>query len=408
MRPLPLQGRAVSVIGMRAASGRAVFRLRSSRDGLGDVTPHDVALVRAPEDDPTAHSSGFRAACYVEPWPLAARSNTFTRAIVLPQDFSYLDDGDIMRLDPTSGRFRVLYRRRSRYNAFLVTERCNHYCLMCSQPPRDVDDGWIIDEITEALSLVDPGTASIGFTGGEPLLDWQRFIPLLSVTKEVLPTTSVHVLTNGRAFSAPEVASAWASVQHPDLCAGIPIYAAVDHIHDYVVQAQGAFDDTVLGILRLKDKGQRVEVRVVLHRVTIPHLTSTCEWLARNLPFVDHVALMGLENAGFAIANQALLWIDPVEYRGALTEGVDLLRTAGVPVSIYNLPLCLLDRSVWDVAVQSISDWKNDYLPECVACAARSRCPGFFSTGRPRVSRGIRMIAASEMDDTFGLGWARG
>jgi hypothetical protein len=154
------------------------------------------------------------------------------------------------------------------------------------------------------------------------------------------------------------------------------------------------------GILRLKDKGQRVEVRVVLHAITAPRLRATCEWLARNLPFVDHVALMGLENTGFALANEQLLWIDPLDYRDDLAAGVDLLRVAGVRVSVYNLPLCLLDRSVWDVAVQSISDWKNAYLPECTGCMARPRCAGFFSTGRPHISRGIKAIAPSEMDTT--------
>jgi hypothetical protein len=125
----------------------------------------------------------------------------------------------------------------------------------------------------------------------------------------------------------------------------------------------------VLGILRLKDKGQRVEVRVVLHGITAPRLRETCVWLARNLPFVDHVALIGLENTGLALANQEVLWIDPVDYKADLAAGVDVLRAAGVRVSIYNLPLCLLDPSVRDVAVQSISDWKNGYLPECEECA---------------------------------------
>jgi His-Xaa-Ser system radical SAM maturase HxsC len=166
-------------------------------------------------------------------------------------------------------------------------------------------------------------------------------------------------------------------------------------MHDYVVQSGGAFDETVLGILRLKDKGQRVEVRVVLHRVTAQRLRETCAWLARNLPFVDHVALMGLENTGFAIANQDLLWIDPLDYQVDLAYGVDVLRAAGVNVSIYNLPLCLLKRSVWEVAVQSISDWKNGYLAECEGCAARPHCAGFFLTGRPRISRGIRAISVA-------------
>jgi His-Xaa-Ser system radical SAM maturase HxsC len=268
---------------------------------------------------------------------------------------------------------------------------------MCSQPPKHIDDGWILDEIADCIELVDPATETIGFTGGEPLLEWRRFIALLATLRDRLPETAIHVLTNGRAFSSAEVTSAWAAVGHPRLSAGIPVYSAVDHVHDYVVQARGAFDETVLGILRLKDKGQRVEVRVVLHAVTAPRLRETCVWLARNLPFVDHVALMGLENTGFALANHALLWVDPLDYQADLASGVDILRAAGVNVSIYNLPLCLLERTVWAVAAQSISDWKNGYLPECAACAAQPRCAGFFLTGRPRVSRGVKAIPAADL-----------
>jgi His-Xaa-Ser system radical SAM maturase HxsC len=264
---------------------------------------------------------------------------------------------------------------------------------MCSQPPRNVADGWLLGEIAECIELLDPAAETIGFTGGEPLLDWRRLLGVLAALRDRMSATAVHVLTNGRAFADDEVASAWAGLGHERLSAGIPLYSAVDAIHDYVVQARGAFDETVLGILRLKDKGQRVEVRVVLHAVTASRLRETCTWLARNLPFIDHVALMGLENTGFALANQELLWIDPLDYQAELAEGVDMLRAAGVHVSIYNLPLCLLDRSVWDVAVQSISDWKNAYLPECGGCAVRSRCAGFFSSGRPRLSRGIRALA---------------
>jgi hypothetical protein len=85
----------------------------------------------------------------------------------------------------------------------------------------------------------------------------------------------------------------------------------------------------------------------------------------------------------------------PVDYKADLAAGVDVLRAAGVRVSIYNLPLCLLDPSVRDVAVQSISDWKNGYLPECEECTARPRCAGFFSTGRMRRSTGIQPIESS-------------
>jgi His-Xaa-Ser system radical SAM maturase HxsC len=177
--------------------------------------------------------------------------------------------------------------------------------------------------------------------------------------------------------------------------AAIPVYASVDHIHDHVVQAKGAFDETVLGILKLKDRGQRVEIRVVLHALTAPIIEETCRWIARNLPVVDHVALMGLENTGFAIANDAMLFMDPMDYGDCLANAVDHLSAAGVKVSVYNLPKCVLPKSVWPHAVQSISDWKNNFVEECEQCEEKSGCSGFFTTGRPRYSRGIRAITPS-------------
>jgi His-Xaa-Ser system radical SAM maturase HxsC len=263
---------------------------------------------------------------------------------------------------------------------------------MCSQPPKDINDQWILDEIKESLPLVDSGTRSLTFTGGEPLTDWRAFVPVLAQCRDQLPTTAIQVLTNGRAFADSKIVDAWSAVAHPNLIAAIPVYACVDHVHDHVVQATGAFDEAILGILKLKDRGQRVEIRIVLHALTAPAIAETCRWLARNLPFVDHVALMGLENTGFAIANNALLWIDPIDYQATLADAVEQLNAAGINVSVYNLPRCVLDRSVWSFAVQSISDWKNGYIEECNACIERERCSGLFTSGRPRLSRGIRAI----------------
>jgi His-Xaa-Ser system radical SAM maturase HxsC len=390
--PLALRGLAIGVTGVAPSTRRILLRLRSPHSD-GPLDERDAALVRGTEELAAARSRSFRAMVLLEDECSADEGKGFEIMVRLARSFGHLGDGDIIGLDPGSRRVRVLYRHRSRHNAFLVTERCNHYCLMCSQPPRKVDDGWILDEIAECIELIDPATETIGFTGGEPFLEWQRFIAVVAKVLARLPATAVHILTNGRAFAAEEVAAAWTALGHKRLMVGIPIYSAVDAIHDYVVQARGAFDETVLGILRLKDKGQRVEVRVVLHAITAPRLRETCAWLARNLPFVDHVALMGLENTGFALANQGLLWIDPLDYQSELASSVGMLRSAGVKVSIYNLPLCVLDRSVWDSAVQSISDWKNGYLAECEDCAVRLRCAGFFSSGRPRISRGIKAIA---------------
>jgi His-Xaa-Ser system radical SAM maturase HxsC len=392
---LPLHGTASFLRGFDRTDRPLVLRLRTPQ--FGPSGHADVALMRDLDEVEDVLAAGFAGAIIIGDTTLdkLPGSNVLPHVMVLPNQFDYLSEGDILGIHGKGGRFRTLYRRNSRHNSFLVTERCNHYCLMCSQPPRDVNDGWILDEIKAALPLVDPETKSLGFTGGEPLLDWQGFISVLDDCKDGLPTTAIHVLSNGRAFANSTVVAAWAGVRHPNLTVGIPIYAAVDHVHDYVVQAQGAFDETVLGILKLKDKGQRVEVRVVLHAITAPRIVETCKWLARNLSVVNHVALMGLENTGFAIANEKELWIDPVDYRAQLAEGVNILASARLNVSVYNLQRCVLDRSVWPYAAQSISDWKNGYIEECERCIEKDRCSGFFTSGRPRLSRGISAVLTS-------------
>jgi His-Xaa-Ser system radical SAM maturase HxsC len=393
---LALQGYASRCQGLDGSASSTVIRARASGGPPADPAT-DFALVREPDELERAKEGGFTGALIIANDQKHAElvAASFPRAVHLPAQFGYLKDGDILGVHADSRRCRTLYRRASKHNSFLVTDRCNHYCLMCSQPPKDVDDRWILREIRAALPLIDKGTTSLGFTGGEPLLDWRDFIALLADCRGLLPDTAIHVLSNGRAFARGEVVSAWAQVKHPSLCVGIPIYAAVDHVHDHVVQARGAFDETVLGILKLKDKAQRVEIRVVLHALTAPRIAETCRWIARNIPFVDHVALMGLENTGFAIANADQLWIDPVDFQHELAEAVDLLSAARVRVSVYNLPRCVLDRSAWPYAMQSISDWKNGYDDGCDRCVEKARCSGFFTSGRPRRSRGVAPILVS-------------
>jgi His-Xaa-Ser system radical SAM maturase HxsC len=392
---LPLYGTASLSSGFCSGTARSVVRLRSVESST-ERHASDFALVKTPEDIQQALECNWQSVFAVSESPLASHvPKAFEgRLIAVTQKYDYLGDGDVLGFDHSSGKFRTLFRRNSAHNSFLVTERCNNYCLMCSQPPKQVDDRWILNEIKESLPLIDPSTKALTFTGGETLSDWEDFMSVLKQCHDRLPATSVQVLTNGRAFANSQIVDAWRDIKHPNLMAAIPVYASVDHLHDYVVQATGAFDETLLGILKLKDRGQRVEIRVVLHALTAPAIEETCRWIARNLPFVDHVALMGLENTGFAIANDAVLWIDPMDYREGLAKAVDHLAAAGVNVSIYNLPKCVLSRSVWPHALQSISDWKNAFVDECDRCDEKQSCSGFFTTGRPRFSRGIRAITS--------------
>lgn len=313
-------------------------------------------------------------------------------AAVLPPEFAHLADGDVINLDPARGGLRTLFRKASPYNHFLLTERCNNYCLMCSQPPRAVDDGWIVDEILEALPLMDRSAVEIGFTGGEPTLLGPRLVELVQAAKSHLPRTALHILSNGRNFATGTLARDLGAVAHHDVMIGIPIYADLAHVHDHVVQADGAFDETIRGVLALKSHGVRVEVRVVLQQQTVTRLVPLTRFLARNLLFVDHVALMGLELTGFARANIDEIWIDPADYQAELVEAVGILDRAGLKTSIYNSQVCILDVSLRRFARRSISDWKQEYMPECSGCDAKAECGGFFASAKLRYSRSISPI----------------
>jgi len=146
--------------------------------------------------------------------------------------------------------------------------------------------------------------------------------------------------------------------------------------------------------------GIRIEIRVVLHRLTTERLANLAEFIARNLPFVEHVALMGLEMFGFTPKNLDVLWIDPVDYQNEIEAATRVLARAGLHVSIYNHQLCTLPRSLWPFAVKSISDWKNIYLPECTDCGVRDLCGGFFQSAKKRHSAQIRALPNSA-DETI-------
>jgi len=386
---IALRGKAVGPA-LSAPLPRSVWRLVDSTT-LGSQRGSRAFLLDGDSEPPSgfglylARSAGSQR---------AAPDNT----VRLPPELDYLSGDDVLSVSEDGQRIRVLWRNRSQQNSILLTERCNHYCLMCSQPPKTANDDRLLDEAFELLRVLPREVSEIGFTGGEPTLYGDRLIDLLRLCRNLHPEAEVHVLSNGRRFADADFAAAWASIENPKMMVGIPIYGAEPARHDYVVQAEGAFNETVPGILNLAQLRQRIELRVVLHRQTAPALPEIAEFIARNLPFVDQVALMGLEMIGLARANIPALWIDPTEYADELVEAVALLDRSRIHTMIYNHQLCLIPRSLWPFAIRSISDWKNEYHPECVRCSVRERCGGFFFSAKYKMSDKIAAIEEPEAE----------
>lgn len=384
---LKLQSNSITTLTDLVSCRAGVYRLSTNQSPELEWSVKELFIVRGAEKPVP---SGFAGYLYFEKPAYLLPSDSF----LLEPGLSYLQAGDIVKLTPSQNSLRVLYRRNSSHNFFLLTERCNHLCLMCSQPPRDLDDSYIERDVLDAIPLISPDTTSIGLTGGEPTLLGDDLIKILASLKQHLPTTAIHILSNGRAFKDWRRAEQLAQVQHDDLMMGIPVYSDVSSLHDYVVQADGAFDDTIRGILHLKSVGVRVEIRVVVHKLTYERLPDLARFIRRNLTFCDHVAFMGLEITGFTKFNFDKLWIDPKDYQNQLREAANMLHHARIPVSIYNHQLCVLAPELLPFSRKSISDWKNDFFPECAACVRKSDCGGFFSTSGVHRSVHIKPFTA--------------
>ena len=82
----------------------------------------------------------------------------------LPAFINYLAANDIVNISD-QGDIWVLFRAQSKYNTFLLTERCNHLCLIALASKKK-DDSWLIDQTLETIDLIPKDTVRMGFSGG--------------------------------------------------------------------------------------------------------------------------------------------------------------------------------------------------------------------------------------------------
>ena len=361
---------------------------RATRAPVAQAARHDYLRIVSQGAPPREELAGY-AAVLCEGAPTVSVDGPLVHGF---ESLDFLRDDYVAAVDTRNGFTRVLYRPDSSHNTLFSTERCNSNCLMCSQPPKDVDESGLLAEHLRYIDLIPNQPQYLCITGGEPTLLQDGLVQIISRLKERFPNTLITMLSNGRSYCYEDFVGKLAAVGHPAFLTSIPLYAANAVDHDYVVQAKGAFDQTIHGLYNAAKNGLAVEVRVVLHKQTIPRLLPLMEFIYRNMPFVQHVALMGLENMGYVKKNWDILWIDPADYAETLEAAVRCLYYRRVAVSLYNLPLCVLPKPLWSFARQSISDFKNIYLDECDGCSVKAHCAGLFQSSETRHSRMLKAI----------------
>lgn len=312
--------------------------------------------------------------------PAQLTVNGMLTSAVLAVDPSLLNFGDVVALEPRRRYAEVLMRASDQHHTVFLTNVCNSRCLMCSQPPADVDDSWRAREAIEVIQHMVWSPSVIGFTGGEPLLLGAALRPVLTATADRHFQARIEVLTNGRLASDAAYARDLLVGLPRRFCWMVPLYGHAPFLHDHVVQAQGAFDETLLGLLNFQRHAQPIQLRVVLIRPVLEILPALADFIARNLPFVREVALMGCEPVGFALANRDDCEVNLGEWQKELGAAVRRLQRGAVPVVLMNMPLCGLSPELWPFAHRSISDWKNTYASVCQSCQVKGDCCGLFAS----------------------------
>ena len=298
-------------------------------------------------------------------------------------------EGDVVVINK-QGEIIFVYEINSNHNALMATERCNHRCIMCPQPPilQEKDKTPFNQKL---ISLFDKSTQEIGITGGEPTLIGDNLFTLINHIKKELPQTAISILSNGVKFADKEYAMKLAKCRHQDLQIDIPLFSDIAEEHNRIVGAK-TFYKTVQGLYNLALFRQRIGLRIVVHKQTYKRLPQFADFIYHNFPFVAQIAFMQMETTGLAKENFDELWIDPYDYNRELREAVLLLADRGMKPYIYNAQLCVLPEDIRCYAQQSISDWKDIYIPECEGCVLKGQCAGFFESNRQAYSSHIKKI----------------
>lgn len=275
-------------------------------------------------------------------------------------------------------------------NTLFTTSRCNNNCIMCCQPPLDVDD---IEELyadnIQRIRTAPKDLPLICITGGEPTLLGDKLITLIQEIRKNLPDTSIQLLSNGRNFADADYTKRVAEAGGDKMYVGVELHSDYYKDHDIIAGKKGAYVDTMMGLYNLANNRVPIELRVIMCSLNYTRFFEISEFICKNLPFVSWIAFMGMEYTGHAVTNSKHVWIEPIDYQSQLLDAVKNLADWNYNVSIFNVPLCLLPPYLHDYARKSISDWKNYYLPECNDCKMKDDCCGLFTTSR-NVFKGIQ------------------
>ena len=275
------------------------------------------------------------------------------------------------------------FRKGDNDNTLFITSACSNRCIMCCQPPTDIDDSeGLWNRNCQLIETAEADTDFVCITGGEPTLTEERLIQYIHAIRKKMPNANIHLLTNGRRFADKDYTIQFAKMVDHHFVFGIPLHSDNPIDHDRIAGAKGAFFETMKGLHNLGLLGYEIELRVIILKGNYTRLPQIAEYITLNLPFVSQVSFMGLEITGYADRNYHRVWVEPFEINPYLMDAIRHMECCNISAKVFNIPHCLLPVTLWPYACKSISTWKKTNLQQCKDCSQLKNCCGVFSTSK--------------------------
>ena len=217
-------------------------------------------------------------------------------------------------------------------------------------------------------------------TGGEPTLVGDRFFSLLRRCTSEHPEAFITVLSNGKLFSSRDFTRRLSGISPEKCMFCISLHSEVDILHDDIVGACGSCSETQQGIYNLASVGFSVEIRIVISQYNYKYLVQFAEHIYNYFHFARIVHLWDWSCTVMRQSEHRNWMSFPLEYGAYLRDAVLTLHRRGIPVSVYNIPLCMCPPEIRKFSAKSISSWKNVWINKCNVCVEKEHCCGFFST----------------------------
>lgn len=273
-----------------------------------------------------------------------------------------------------------------------VWNKCDNKCLMCANTAvfsQNASGGYGLLRQVYRLEKYLRGAGAYrknsrtpgawNLTGGEPTLN-PDFIKAINYFRRRLEGEELTLLSNGRRFSDPAFAAAFAEAARPPFILAVSLHGPSAAAHDKVAGVKGAFKETLLGIKNLLalPAAPFLELRVILHRLNYKRLAATLAFIKHLMKGRHYrVVVLHYEIEGSGAGNGKKLEVS----LSATVRQVNACSRAlagFVEARLYHFPRCLLKPSLRRLTVISLPPEDRAYPPACAGCRDREVCVGLM------------------------------